>query len=33
VEDNELRTWDAEGRTFVNMNTPEEYAAALQLEG
>jgi molybdopterin-guanine dinucleotide biosynthesis protein A len=28
VDEKELRAWDPEGRTFVNMNTPEEYEAA-----
>jgi molybdopterin-guanine dinucleotide biosynthesis protein A len=33
VEEDELRAWDPTGQTFVNMNTPEEYQAALRLAG
>jgi molybdopterin-guanine dinucleotide biosynthesis protein A len=32
VREDELRAWDAEGHTFINMNTPEEYQAALRVE-
>ena len=31
VSGSELRTLDPDGRTFLNMNTPEDYAAALVL--
>ncbi len=31
VSSSELRALDPEGRTFLNMNTPEDYAAALAL--
>jgi molybdopterin-guanine dinucleotide biosynthesis protein A len=32
VTDDALRAWDPTGRTFVNMNTPEEYRAAVAME-
>jgi len=31
VREEELRALDPEGRTFLNMNTPEEYRRALAL--